>query len=464
MSGILGEYTEAFLEESEDQIEELNSNLLIFEKDHNNREIINDIFRAAHSLKSSAGFVGLYNLSELAHKMENLLQNIRENKLNINVTLVNLLFECFDLIKDVIQAVARGEKKDTPFTEMIGKLENYEKSHSQESPQKESPSPVLTVPKTDFKSENIILDEDEEKEVQEELKESKQKAYNVSIRLKRDTPMKGLRFTLILQNIKEFGSVYKSSPDSEQLERGTDTDILSLLFLTDKSEEEIRAVTTVDMIDAVSVSLRTMRVLQGGLPTLPEKKESMQQEKDSDSKVLSKSIKVSSEKLDQLMNNVGELVITNSAFQKIYDDMIATFGDDILFSELKSKIDQINRISKDLQSGIMNTRMVPVGSVFGRFSRLVRDLSLDTEKKVELILRGENTELDKKVVDVIGEPLMHLIRNSIDHGIETPAERLKAGKPEAGKIRLNAYQGGNYIMVEISDDGKGLDKNRILQK
>lgn len=177
-----------------------------------------------------------------------------------------------------------------------------------------------------------------------------------------------------------------------------------------------------------------------------------------------RTIKVSSDKLDQLMNNVGELVITNSGFQKIYDDLVAQFGEDSLFNELKGKIDQINRISKDLQTGIMNIRMVPIGSVFNRFTRLIRDLSLETGKQVNLVLRGENTELDKKVIDAIGEPLIHLIRNSVDHGIESPSERRAAGKPEEGTVELNAYQGGSNILVEIRDDGKGLNKDKILKK
>lgn len=494
MSGILGEYTEIFLEESEDQIEELNANLLRLETDHNNPEIINDIFRAAHSLKSSAAFVGLYNLSDLSHKMENLLQKIREGKLSINVNLVNLLFECFDLIKEVIDAVARGEKKDNSYSEMIAKLENYEKSQegqgsgqvissgSRQSIQAKE-EPVAVIPEASASQESseskpkstephvpLKLEDDELRELEEELKIRNAKAYDVRVALKNDTPMKGLRFTLILQNLKLNAVIYKSTPDVESLERGIDQNFINFILITQISDEEIYKLIMVDMVEYIDISLRNVQAPISSQPDKTEKitqeakrERSAVQEKESD-KALTKSIKVSSEKLDQLMNNVGELVITNSGFQKIYDDLVRNFGDDTIFSELKSKIDQINRISKDLQSGIMNTRMVPIGSVFNRFSRLVRDLSMETGKKVHLNLMGENTELDKKVVDMIGEPMLHLIRNSIDHGIETPAERVKAGKSEYGTVELNAYQGGNNIMVEIKDDGKGLNKGRILKK
>lgn len=492
MSGILGEYTEIFLEESEDQIEELNANLLRLETDHNNPEIINDIFRAAHSLKSSAAFVGLYNLSDLSHKMENLLQKIREGKLSINVSLVNLLFECFDLIKEVIDAVARGEKMDNSYADMIAKLESYEKSQegsgsaqvstTARQPIQAKEEQVSVIPESSSESSEtksnvephvpLKLEEEETRELEEELKLRNAKAYDVRVALKKDTPMKGLRFTLILQNLKLNAVIYKCNPDVESLERGIDQSFINFILITQISEADIHKLIMVDMVEYIDISLRHV---QSSLTSATEKTDnkitqearkerSAVQEKEGDKAALTKSIKVSSEKLDQLMNNVGELVITNSGFQKIYDDLVRNFGDDTIFSELKSKIDQINRISKDLQSGIMNTRMVPIGSVFNRFSRLVRDLSVETGKKVHLNLVGENTELDKKVVDMIGEPMLHLIRNSIDHGIETPAERVKAGKPEHGTVELNAYQGGNNIMVEIKDDGRGLNKARILKK
>ncbi len=490
MSGILGDYTEDFLEESEDQIEELNANLLKLEQDHSNPEIINDIFRAAHSLKSSSAFVGLYNLSDLAHKMENLLQKIREGKLPVQLTLVNLLFECFDLIKVVIDAVGRGEKNESSFSEMISKLENYEKSHgdlaSTQKPLSSTPKtitpPLVTTsefvsvenqnsnPASDYGNFIIMnLEDSELREVEEEIKVRNGRAFDIRVALKKETPMKGLRFTLILQNLKLNAVIYKCNPEMEILERGIDQNIINFFVITSINEDEIRKLIQVDMVELVEIKQRSIQS-QFISPNKSEaianeaKKERANQKDVEQDKGLSKSIKVSSEKLDQLMNNVGELVITNSGFQKIYDDLVRNFGDDTIFAELKSKIDQINRISKDLQTGIMNTRMVPIGSVFNRFSRLVRDLSIETGKKVQLNLLGENTELDKKVVDMIGEPLMHLIRNSIDHGLETPAERTKAGKPETGTVELNAYQGGNNIMVEIKDDGRGLNKARILKK
>ncbi|BDA79547.1 chemotaxis protein [Leptospira kobayashii] len=488
MAGILGEYTEVFLEESEDQIEELNANLVRLEKDHSNPEIINDIFRAAHSLKSSSAFVGLYNLSDLSHKMENLLQKIREGSLEINVTLVNLLFECFDLIKHVIESVAHGVKVETPFTSMIQKLMDYENDHSpkgdapapEKKPEVASPKPQASAPVV----ENLDLSDEDWSDIKGILSESPGSfIYQVSLQLKADTPMQNLRLLLILQAVKQAGTVIISTPEEEALDRGEGGLSLSFVTVTKQSKDELYALCNIDMVEVLSVVAITPPVSEmEALPVTVEEKISPSESKletngngqsgpannfekaVSDSKVIMRTIKVSSDKLDQLMNNVGELVITNSGFQKIYDDLVTQFGEDSLFNELKGKIDQINRISKDLQTGIMNIRMVPIGSVFNRFTRLVRDLSLETGKQVNLVLRGENTELDKKVIDAIGEPLIHLIRNSVDHGIENPKDRKAAGKPEEGIVELNAYQGGSNILVEIRDDGKGLNKEKILKK
>ncbi|MCG6141499.1 chemotaxis protein CheW [Leptospira mtsangambouensis] len=484
MAGILGEYTEVFLEESEDQIEELNSNLVKLEKDHENPEIINDIFRAAHSLKSSSAFVGLYNLSDLAHTMENLLQKIREGSLEINVKLVNLLFECFDLIKQVIEGVANGVKVETPFTDMIKKLQDYEASPTQSGTSK--PSEAKTSKESSLSS--ITLNEEEISEIRQSLKEdSDLTAFSVQLKLKDETPMQNLRLLLILQSVKQSGVIIKCNPSEDALDNGQGSFALSFVTVTRLNRQELHVQCNIDMVDTLSVE--EIKLPETEMEALEKKTDasnnsstntisahSDSEEKQvikgsanfekavTDSKVVMRTIKVSSDKLDQLMNNVGELVITNSGFQKIYDDLVAQFGEDSLFNELKGKIDQINRISKDLQTGIMNIRMVPIGSVFNRFTRLIRDLSLETGKQVNLVLRGENTELDKKVIDAIGEPLIHLIRNSVDHGIESPSERRAAGKPEEGTVELNAYQGGSNILVEIRDDGKGLNKDKILKK
>ena len=177
-----------------------------------------------------------------------------------------------------------------------------------------------------------------------------------------------------------------------------------------------------------------------------------------------KTVKVSIDKLDLLLNNVGELVIANSGFYKLYEEMRKISEEKSIINEFKSRMEQMSRIAKDLQSGIMKTRMVPIGQVFTRFRRLVRDLAKEFNKEVELTIKGEETELDKKVIDSIGEPLLHLLRNAVDHGIESAQERKRLGKSEMAHITMNAYQSGNQIFVEVSDDGRGLNLDQIKRK
>lgn len=255
MAGILGEYTEVFLEESEDQIEELNSNLVKLEKDHENPEIINDIFRAAHSLKSSSAFVGLYNLSDLAHTMENLLQKIREGSLEINVKLVNLLFECFDLIKQVIEGVANGVKVETPFTDMIKKLQDYEASPSQSG---SGSNPALKSNEPAKSKENspssITLNEEEISEIRQSLKEdSGQTAYSVSLKLKDETPMQNLRLLLILQSVKQSGVIIKCNPSEDALDNGQGSFALSFVTVTKLGKHELHVQCNIDMVDTLSI-------------------------------------------------------------------------------------------------------------------------------------------------------------------------------------------------------------------
>ena len=167
------------------------------------------------------------------------------------------------------------------------------------------------------------------------------------------------------------------------------------------------------------------------------------------------------ERLDVLMNNVGELVIANSGLLQIYEELKIIYGNKGIALDLKNRIEQMSRIARELQEGIMKTRMVPIGQIFSRFVRMVRDLSRAFKKEIELVMKGEDTELDKKVIDAIGEPLMHLIRNAIDHGVESPEEREKIAKNKKGTIELNAYQSGNNIFIEIKDDGRGLNIEKI---
>ena len=477
----LGEYQDIFLEEADEQLQELNENLLQLEKNPSDEDIINNIFRAAHSLKSSAAFVGLTDLSDLAHKMENLLQGIRDKVMDITPSIVDVLFQCFDVINEVIHEVSAGNPPTKDFTGLIKKIEEVSTHFEKPAEKKEQPiTRKIQLPA------NIV------KDIRDGIN-SGLSCCEVSITLDTDAAMKSLKVQLVLANLEKIGDVLVTIPAIEEVSLPGFNNCVQIILLTASSVDEIRKACEVDQV--IRIDLRKIELVKKDnkvalkyhpqetlfeekqeaakkQPDLDEDMVSDEEEKDEiiirskdDKKTVQlRTVKVSVDKLDQLLNNVGELVIANSGFYKLYEEMRRLSVDKTIINEFKNRMEQMSRIAKDLQSGIMKTRMVPIGQVFTRFNRLVRDLAKEFDKKVIMEIKGEETELDKKVIDVIGEPLMHLIRNAVDHGVESVEERRQLKKPDVATITLNAYQGGNQIFVEVSDDGRGLDYKKIKSK
>ena len=521
MSFSLGEYQDIFLEEADELLQELNRNLLELERNPDNEEIINNIFRAAHSLKSSAAFVGLNDLSDLAHRMENLLQGIRDKTNIITPEVVDVIFKCFDTISEVIELVASGVEPHQNLRPLIDRINSVNESSkldggdSSATEKGREKSIKITVAKTTFSSS-------ENNEIKKALSEG-MNCYEITVIIEDTAQMKWVKGQLIAANLEKEGTIVKTIPTLEEMSSDETISVLKLILLTfrnfnhiykgcdiDQIERiEIRNITTVKKDNKLFLKIekpvQSEQQVKPVIETADEDDFSRDSEADEtndynpessvdyssdfdDSEIdlferrrneqhvehdrrktpTLKTVKVSVDKLDLLLNNVGELVIANSGFYRLYEEIRKHAGNKGIISEFKNRMEQMSRIAKDLQTGIMKTRMVPIGQVFSRFNRLVRDLAKEHSKNVELVIKGEDTELDKKVIDVIGEPLLHLIRNAVDHGIESPEERVKNGKSEISTITLNAYQGGNQIFVEISDDGKGLDieaiKAKIIEK
>ncbi|MBL8021903.1 MAG: chemotaxis protein CheW [Leptospirales bacterium] len=468
-------YLELFLEEAGEQIEELSQALLRLEKDQNNAEIINDIFRNAHTLKSSAAFVQLDHLSMLAHHMEDILHLIRSGQLGVDTALVNLFFRCLDRIKAAVHVVQQGGKPTDDFNDLVNALEAtrgnsttsggvppvpFQSSGSVSSApaptaSSQSTPPVATA--SGFAVQAKLEPEAFELSIaeQEVLKSQAgtQHIYEGYVRLDAESPMKSLRFMLLAQNLKKAGVLFKSSPTESDLDAGKADALFCFFFYGSISAQELTRLCQIDMVEEVRVSERQLGMARD-----------IHKGSQEDTSIKTKNIKVSSEKIDYLLNSVGELVITNSGLQKIYEDLQEVYRDTPILSELKSRIDQAARIARDLQSGIMKTRMIPVGLVFHRFSRPVRDLAQELGKEVEFEIHGEDTELDKNIIDSLNEPLLHLIRNSLDHGIEMPEERRNMGKQRTATLSMHAYQSGNSVYLEVRDDGRGLNKEAILKK
>ncbi|PKL38053.1 MAG: hypothetical protein CVV44_12865 [Spirochaetae bacterium HGW-Spirochaetae-1] len=516
MTFSLGEYQDIFLEEADEQLQELNQNLLELEKNPGNSDIINNIFRAAHSLKSSAAFVGLNDLSDLAHKMENLLQGIRDQTMEITPQIVDVIFKCFDAINSVIETVSSGEEPTQDLTWIIDEIiavsergRKGEKAQGKKETAGKKGSQVENAPKT-------VLDAEDSKSIRDYIEQGSL-CFEITVTIESGAQMKWIKGQLVMSNLEKLGHVVKTIPSLEDLSDDSSGNIFKIILCTDKNKNDIIKSCNIDQIAGVALktigierkdgklmlkfgSLEDVNLVSqdGAGPIAAEKPEAIEiavedvvdeyvepdaedepivaeiekdehkgldrDETDKRRGPILKTVKVSIDKLDHLLNNVGELVIANSGFYRLYEELRKLSGDKSIVNEFKNRMEQMSRIAKDLQTGIMKTRMVPIGQVLTRFNRLVRDLAKEHGKKIELIIQGEETELDKKVIDAIGEPLMHLIRNAMDHGIELPEERRKLGKSEIAHVTLNAHQGGNQIFVEVSDDGRGLDADLIKRK
>ncbi|MCB1174111.1 MAG: chemotaxis protein CheW [Leptospiraceae bacterium] len=494
-------YLELFLEESTEQIDLLNDGLLRLEAEGPLPEIVEDIFRSAHTLKSSAAFVGQNRMSELAHKMEDLLQQVREDKITIQTELVNLFFQVVDRVRSSLETIANGLELSDEFLDLKDAIGSYHESAAsaagsdalaaQDVPKSAPLAPDVVPDSVDHASpaEPAALSTDPEANsavaaipavsavqideqgllvlVDAEFQDlktrlGKRRVYSGLVSLDSEAAMKNMRFLLLTENLVRKYEIIKTDPPLNQLESDTVYETFRFIVAGDKDKDALVRECQIDLV--VDTRIQELEYKAHAQDQNMVQKSPGAASQQQESRIQSKNIKVSSDKIDYLMNNVGELVIINSGLQKVYDDLQGWFSDTGVLTELKGKIDQSARIVRDLQSGIMKTRMMPVGLVFHRFARPIRDLARKLGKEVELHLKGEDTELDKNIIDVIGEPLLHIMRNSLDHGIESAAERTQKNKTAHGNLHLLAYQSGNNVFIEVRDDGRGLNREKILGK
>ncbi|MBE7438338.1 MAG: chemotaxis protein CheW [Spirochaetales bacterium] len=448
-------YVELFLEEAQEHIETLSESLIALERDPTNGPIIQDIFRVAHTLKSSAAFIHQDQLSQLAHKMEDVFQQVKDQTMPVEGNLITTLFTCLDRIKQAVAGIEQGDASPVTYDDLLMALDTLLERKEKDRNRVATPA-AEAVPVDSRKQETSqarptsgppVLTATEEEALRNMARD--QAIFSGYARLDADSPMKNLRLILLLENLRKLGTIFLSRPSAQDLEGESRFSEIYYIFYGKVNRKKLIAASQIDMVEEVRVQ---------------EYQNATRAASAEDGRLQQRNIKVSSEKIDYLLNNVGELVITNSGLQKIYEDLAVALGDHSILADLKNKIDQAGRIARDLQTGIMKTRMIPVGLVFHRFMRPARDLALELGKKVDIELEGEETELDKNIVDALSEPFLHLLRNAIDHAIEKPEERLSKGKKPAGQIRLSAYQSGSSVFVEFTDDGRGLHPEIILKK
>ncbi|WP_227395520.1 chemotaxis protein CheA [Jeotgalibacillus aurantiacus] len=458
----MSQYLEVFIEESKDHLQNCNTQLLELEKNPEDLGIVNEIFRSAHTLKGMSATMGYEDLANLTHNLENVLDGIRNEKLTVSTNMMDVLFAAVDDLEEMITSIAGGGDGKKNVESTISRLAAIEKGE------------VLTEDNTAnavaVKSE-VSYDQFEQTVLHQSLEQGYQ-AYELTVALRDDCLLKAARVYMVFEVLEKVAEVVKSSPTVDQLEEENFDQHFTVTIVTKEdaafveksvlkvSEVEQAVATKLDLAGFQAEAEAAVTILEVDVPSADaEIKLSNQPAVEKDipkNQVANKTIRVNIDRLAVLMNLFEELVIDRGRLEQI--------SKELNHGELNETVERMSRISGDLQSIILTMRMVPVETVFNRFPRMIRQLARDLNKQINLEISGQDTELDRTVIDEIGDPLVHLLRNAIDHGIESPAERAAKGKPETGTIDLRAYHSGNHVFIEIQDDGAGISKEKVLDK
>ncbi|MEW6698040.1 MAG: chemotaxis protein CheA [Bacillota bacterium] len=464
-----------FIDELEEKIQVINDGLLVLERDEENSDIIQEIFRAAHTIKGSSGIMGYQNMAGLTHEMENLFDKIRHGEIHVTSAMVNVLFEALDTLKALKEEVTGGGPAvDT--SAVVARIKGFVEGGSTAG---QNPTihaaPVQNVSaEPELSTRSWLEIRDVEENVIREAEYRGFQCYKVAVDIDRDCQMKNVRAFLIFETLQQVGEIIKSEPAAEELQDGKyDVGFQVLLITREESgsiKNLLKTISEVTEAEVQPVLLNTMDNLNGqskvkeAVGNQPVVQENAAAKQETSDKKAVKTVRVDVNKLDNLMNLVGELVIDRTRLNRFAEIFETRFGSDDLVESINEISNHLGQVTGDLQEQIMKARMLPVAQLFNRFPRMVRDTAQKLNKEIDFVVEGKETELDRNVIEVIGDPLIHLIRNSIDHGIEGPEERLAAGKPAMGTLLLKASYAESHIVITVQDDGRGINANKIRNK
>jgi len=443
-------YLDMFFDEAKEYVETLNNGILTLENNPGDKETIDAVFRAAHSLKGMAATMGFQNLTELTHKMENMLDRVREGKLEVTTEFIDLLLQGLDNIQFLVEKIKENEGEEPEGINLEGfiqELANYGQQADAAAEASEQNSSEGTA--DDF---SFNLTQAEKKQLAK-LKKDKERIYHLKVVLE-EQDFQSVRAFMVLKKIEEVAKLFKSTPAKAEIEESeadvSELDIYALSWLpAGEFKEELTEISGAEIINFTEIESLEMEE-----ENQKSDSKSLHAEHKVNSFQSSSTVRVDISKLDTLMNMVGELLINKTRLQSL----------DIQKSKFNEIIPQLDRVTMELHHIVMQIRMVPVGVMFSRFPRMIRDLSNKMNKEIDFVMEGQETELDRSIIDELSDPLTHLLRNAIDHGIEKPEERKAKGKDEEGRIELKAYQKGSEIIIEVSDDGAGIDSDIIGRK
>jgi two-component system chemotaxis sensor kinase CheA len=470
-----------FLEESMDNLQTLNESLLQLEQQPNDIDKLNEIFRVAHTIKGMAATMGFNVMAELTHKMEDVLSEFRDGQLEVTQAVVTVLFKCLDTLETMVNNISEENDEQVPIDDIIKELESITEKKTENTASKPSGSSeaAAAAEQGEAKSESDIVLNEYDINVIKQALEKGFNAYAIKINLSPDTLLKSARAFLIFKNLEDMGEIIKSIPSAEDIENENFEFEMDLVFLSTRPMDEVKEsllnISEVDnvSIDNVNIAEEKNKVIENAKTVIKEKEAELSKVSKTKEKAAEKqkaqskgsegphkkshqSVRVDLERLDKFMNMVSELVIHRTRLEQI--------SSNYKLNDLYETLEQVARTTSDLQDLVMKIRMLPLDTVFNRFPRMIRDLSVELDKDMELIIKGADTELDRTVIDEIGEPLIHLIRNAADHGVESKEVRIARGKDPVGKIKLIAYQEGTKAVIKVEDDGNGIPVDKVRDK
>lgn len=483
----MSQYLEKFIEESKEHLQGLNQSLLQLEKNPQDVPILNEIFRVAHTLKGMAGTMGFNKMAKLTHDMENVLHALRNNEIKVNTNLVDLLFRCLDALENYVnEVVTKGTEGNEEYSDIIKGLDAIlNKNDAKDAAVPDAAANTSNI----ANAANTANTQDEKTEIEHITSKFKMNQYEhnlinkaadmslnvfkIIVVLNKGCVLKSARAFIIFQTLERHGEIIKSEPRVEDIEDEKFDFEFTVVVISKRDAEsfhkELMAISEVDdviistlhsneveTVDEIKSDAQEVKteVLHEENNTEAEEHQKTQVSK-SNIKT-GKTVRVDIDRLDVLMNLVSELIIIKTRLEGLEE-----IERNQNYNEV---IEYFERVTTSLHDAVMKVRMVPIETVFNRFPRMLRDISRNLNKEIILNMSGEDTELDRTVIDEIGDPLIHLLRNSADHGIESLDKRREVGKPDAGQINLRAYQDGNNVVIEVEDDGSGIDLEKVKKK
>lgn len=474
----ISSYLSVFMDELDEQLQILDEKVLELEQDSNNHDTIQSIFRAAHTLKGSSAAMGFDKMKDLTHRVENVFDLIRNHQLQVNTGIINIIFESIDFIKVLKEGIINGTLDEIDINPLVEKLEDS-KNGSNNSVENILENAVVEVNTQEkqteiseiYSSSKVVLDSVQVEQLKKALN-SGYKVIAVHVCLIPEALLKSVRAYLINNNLKDISEIIGSFPDTDATlnDENFDGNLVYIITTNSADEEVYHIVNSIADIQSVQLTLITEDNLDqyiskkktAVIDSSEHEERNRTVEKTENNKIkVQQTVRVDVERLEQLMNLVGELVIDQTRLADVRSRLADRYPNDSeieLFSEVGNHIGQV---ISELQEGMMKTRMLPIEQLFNRFPRMVRDLCQKANKEIDFIIEGKETELDRNLIEEIGDPIIHLLRNSLDHGVEEPEERERLGKPRKGIVTLKAAHEENHIVITIADDGRGIDPKKI---